>query len=138
MQKWGGNKSQNIFKKWLQLALLIVLHPGQIFSNHFGIITNFVKDSVKVDLELFLSNIFQVISTNLLPGATRMFHFTSINYENAKIDYLVPLKPTKKNFFYYNTTFLSSPKLQSCSQYFGTVWWLSKFSFHHKWKEAWL
>ena len=29
-------------------------------------------------------------------------------------------------------------KLESCSQYFQTSWWLSKFSFHHKWNEAWL
>ena len=26
----------------------------------------------------------------------------------------------------------------SCSRYFQTIWWLLKFSFHHKWNEAWL
>ena len=27
---------------------------------------------------------------------------------------------------------------QSCSKNFDTFWWLSKFSFHHKWNDAWL
>ena len=27
--------------------------------------------------------------------------------------------------------------LQSCSKYFEIFWWLSKFSFHHKWNKAW-
>ena len=29
-------------------------------------------------------------------------------------------------------------KLQSCSWYFETFWWFSKFCFHHKWNEEWL
>ena len=102
-------------------CLIDCVAPWENIFKSFWDYNQFCQRFCKSRFGAFFVKYFPSYLHKPLPGATRMFHFTSINYENAKIDYLVPLKPTKKNFFYYNTTFLSSPKLQSCSQYFGTV-----------------